>query len=44
MKYLLDTDIIVDHLRGRKKIGTRFIEAGCGVSVVTKAELFYGDG
>jgi len=42
MKYLLDTSIIVDHLRGKKAIALDYLEAGSVVSVITQAELFYG--
>ena len=42
MKYLLDTNIIVDHLRGKKAIASDCLEAGGVISVVTQAELFYG--
>lgn len=42
VKYLLDTNIIIDHLRGRSLIGEKIIENGCAVSVITLAELLYG--
>jgi len=42
MKYLLDTNIIVDHLRGKKPIGINLIKAGCGASILSQAELIYG--
>ena len=42
MKYLLDTNVLVDHLRGKKAIASDYLEAGSVVSVITQAELFYG--
>jgi predicted nucleic acid-binding protein len=42
MKYLLDTTVLVNHLRGKKPIKIDFLEKGCGVSIITQAELFYG--
>ena len=42
MKYLLDTNIIIDHLRGKKPIDVNFIKVGCYVSILTQGELFYG--
>ncbi len=42
MKYLLDTNILVDHLRGKKAIAPDYLDMGGVVSVITQAELFYG--
>lgn len=42
MKYLLDTNVIVDHLRGKRAVTPDYLEAGSVVSVITQAELFYG--
>ena len=42
MKYLLDTNVIVAYLRGKQAIDTKIIQAGTGISVITKAELVYG--
>ncbi|MEK7521721.1 MAG: type II toxin-antitoxin system VapC family toxin [Patescibacteria group bacterium] len=42
MKYLLDTNIIVDHLRKRKFLHASWFDEGCGISIITQAELFYG--
>jgi len=42
MKYLLDTNIVVDHLRGKKAMAPEYLEAGSVISVITQAELFYG--
>lgn len=42
MKYLLDTNIIVDHLRGKKIINQKVLEGGAGISIITLAELLYG--
>lgn len=44
MKYLLDTNVIVDHLRGKKIIDQKVLEGGTGISVITLAELLYGAG
>lgn len=42
MKYLLDTNVIVDHLRGKKAIAAALIKKGSAVSIITQAELIYG--
>lgn len=42
MKYLLDTNVIVDHLRGKQGIEVKFIHQGSAISVITQAELYYG--
>lgn len=42
MKYLLDTDVIVDHLRNRKGIDVVWLDKGSAISIITKAELLYG--
>jgi predicted nucleic acid-binding protein len=42
MKYLLDTDVIVDHLRAAKKLETNLIQSGAGISIITYGELLYG--
>lgn len=42
MKYLLDTSVIIDHLRGKKTLEVTFIEQGSAISVITQAELIYG--
>jgi tRNA(fMet)-specific endonuclease VapC len=42
MKYLLDTCIIIDHLRKRNPIHKKWIESGAGISSITYAELFRG--
>lgn len=42
MKCLLDTNIIVEHLRGKKPLPLSLIKKGCGISIITQAELFYG--
>jgi len=42
MRYLLDTSVIVNHLRGKKPIKIDFLENGSAVSIITQAELFYG--
>ena len=42
MKYLLDTDVLINHLRKKKALSEVFFQKGCGISVVTKGELLYG--
>lgn len=42
MKYLLDTNIIIGHLRGQEIIDIKLIKAGVGISIITYAELIYG--
>ncbi|OGM31678.1 hypothetical protein A2803_04585 [Candidatus Woesebacteria bacterium RIFCSPHIGHO2_01_FULL_44_21] len=42
MKYLLDTNILVDYLRGRSKLDEMLVKEGSAVSVITLSELYYG--
>ncbi len=42
MKYLLDTNIIIDHLRERKILSEDFLILGAGISIITFGELIYG--
>lgn len=42
MKYLLDTDIIIDHIRGKKIIELDVLEDGAAISIITLGELIYG--
>ena len=45
MKYLLDTDWIIDHLNGKKEVTSRIerlAKDGIGVSMISVAELFEG--
>lgn len=42
MKYLLDTDVIVNQLRGRTRIKENIIEEGAAISIITFGELLYG--
>ena len=42
MKYLLDTSAVVNFLRGKQSINESVIKAGAAVSIITRAELFYG--
>lgn len=42
MKYLADTDIIINHLRGKKRIDNTKISAGIGISIISYGELLYG--
>lgn len=40
--YLLDTNIIVDHIRGINRVPYGLIEQGLALSVISLAELFVG--
>lgn len=42
MKYLLDTNIIVDHLREKEILQEEILEEGGGISIITLGELLYG--
>lgn len=42
MKYLLDTNIIIDHLKGKGKIDILWLEKGACISIITYAELLNG--
>lgn len=42
MKYLLDTNIIVDHLRGKTPIPKVLFSSDVAISVITFGELLYG--
>lgn len=42
MKYLLDTNVIVNHLRGRKNLTLALLTEGAAISSITLAELCHG--
>lgn len=42
MKYLADTDILIDHLRGKKKLDPALLKDEVGISIITYGELLYG--
>lgn len=42
MKYLLDTDVIISHLKGKKIISADVFKLGVGISVITYGELLTG--
>lgn len=42
MKYLLDTNILVDHIRGKEVINQVFIGDKVAISIITLAELIHG--
>lgn len=42
MRSLLDTDIVVYHLRGKYKLKEKIIKAGVAISIITFGELLYG--
>lgn len=41
-KYLLDTNVIVDLLRGKSSISESILSKGASISVITLSELYYG--
>lgn len=42
MQYLLDTCIVIEHLRGKRPISVSWLENGCAMSIISQAELLYG--
>lgn len=42
MKYLLDSDVIINHLRSKKTLSPEIFVDGVGASVITQGELLYG--
>lgn len=42
MNYLLDTDVIVNHLRGREKLNKKIAKENLAISILTFGELLYG--
>lgn len=42
MKYLLDTDVVIDHLRGKNKIKEKIVTDGVAISIISYGELLYG--
>ena len=42
MKYLLDTNIIIDHIRGKVPINKNVIKEGAAISIIVLSELYYG--
>ena len=42
MKYLLDTNVLVDYLRKNVRINEDVLESGAGISILTQGELYYG--
>lgn len=42
MKYLLDTDVLINHLRGKEILSAELLEDGAAISIITLAELLYG--
>ncbi len=43
MKYMLDTDVVIYHLRGKRFLESNYLENDCAISIVTYAELLYGN-
>lgn len=42
MKYLLDTDVVANQLRGKTRIKENIVENGAAISIITFGELLYG--
>jgi len=42
VKYLLDTDVLVNHLRGKESLSSEILMHGAAISIITLAELLYG--
>jgi len=42
MKYLVDTDVVVNQLRGKTKLKEKTVEDGIAISIITFGELLYG--
>lgn len=42
MKYQLDTDVIIYHLRGQRKFKVKWLQNRPIISVITLGELLYG--
>jgi len=42
MKYLLDTDVVIDHIKGKRILPGKIIETGLSISIITYGELLYG--
>ncbi len=42
MKYLIDTDVFINHVRKRVTISAEILEAGAAISIITLGELLYG--
>ena len=42
MKYLLDTDVIIDHLRGKTDLSDSLKSDNLSISIITYGELIFG--
>lgn len=42
MTYLLDTDVIINHIHGKDKLALGIFQKGSAISICTYVELFYG--
>lgn len=42
MGYLADTDVLIDHIRGKNYLDVQVINEGLGMSILSLAELLYG--
>lgn len=42
MKYLIDTDVLIDNIRSKSKLDATVIEEGSAISIINLGELVYG--
>ena len=42
MKYLADSDVLVDHIRGKRQLDQETISEGLGMSIISLGELLHG--
>lgn len=42
IKYLIDTDVLIDHIRGREYLDPKIISEDLAMSIITLGELLYG--
>lgn len=42
MKYLADSDVLIDHIRGKKYLDPAIISEGFGISIISLGELLSG--
>ena len=42
IRYLVDTDVTVDHIRGRRYLPSEIMQRGTAISIISIAELLYG--
>jgi len=42
MKYLVDSDVLIDHIRGKKLLSEEVVSEGLGMSIISLGELLHG--